>query len=297
MSDNLQERNQQVLNNISQLQTQEKELYTSLDDPNLSSEEKQQIINKINEISQMRLNMYAGMQDMYSYYQQNVSASRSTLGQEVSALDIIENELNQAKKKLNLIEDQKYNKLRLVEINTYYGKRYNAHANLMKTIVFTCIPLIILAILANKGILPPKLYRLIAAIVLIIGVIILGRQLIDLSNRDNMNWDEYNWNFNASEAPTSDGTEPQNPWATPSVTCIGSACCYDGSTYDANQNICLPNNIYNQENPTPTTDTATDAATESFVSGQILEKYGGAPIKATSATDNLMTNYASLSNF
>ena len=50
MSDNLQERNQQVLDNISQLQTQEKELYTSLDDPNLSSEEKQQIINKINEI-------------------------------------------------------------------------------------------------------------------------------------------------------------------------------------------------------------------------------------------------------
>lgn len=297
MSDNLQERNQQVLNNISQLQTQEKELYASLDNTSLSTEEKQQIINKINEISQMRLNMYAGMQDMYSYYQQNVSASRSTLGQEITALDIIENELNQAKKKLNLIEDQKYNKLRLVEINTYYGKRYNAHSNLMKTIVFTCIPLIILAILANRGILPPKLYRLIAALVLIIGVIILGRQLLDMSNRDNLNWDEYNWYFNPEEAPTSDGTEPQNPWATPSVTCIGSACCYDGSTYDPDQNICLPNNIYNQENPAPTTDTATDAATESFVSGQILEKYGGGPIKATSASDHLMTNYASLSNF
>ena len=124
---NLQERNQQALNSISQLQTQEKELYTSLDDPGLTSEQKQQIINKINEISQMRLNIYSGMQDIYSYYQQNVSSSRNTLGQEVSAIDIIENELNQAKKKLNLIQDEKSNKLRLVEINTYYGKRYNAH--------------------------------------------------------------------------------------------------------------------------------------------------------------------------
>ena len=43
--DSLQERNQQVLNNISQLQGQEITLYNSLDDVNLTSEQKQQIIN------------------------------------------------------------------------------------------------------------------------------------------------------------------------------------------------------------------------------------------------------------
>ena len=101
--DNLQERNQQVLNNISQLQTQEKQLYDSLDDVTLSSDEKQQIINKINEISQMRLNMYAGMKDMYSYYQKNVSASRSTLGQEVAAINVLENELNESNIRMNLL--------------------------------------------------------------------------------------------------------------------------------------------------------------------------------------------------
>ena len=75
MTDNLQERNQQVLNNISQLQVQEKNLYDSLDDETLSSEQKQLIINQINEISQMRLNLYASLKDMYSYYQKNVSSS------------------------------------------------------------------------------------------------------------------------------------------------------------------------------------------------------------------------------
>jgi len=92
--DNLQEKNQQVLNNISQLQTQEKQLYDSLNDVSLTTEQKQQIINQINEISQMRLNMYASMKDMYSYYQKNVEASRSTLGQEVSAINILENEIH-----------------------------------------------------------------------------------------------------------------------------------------------------------------------------------------------------------
>ena len=145
--DSLQERNLQVLNYISQLQTQERTLYSSLDDVSLSSEQKQKIINNINEISQIRMNMYASLKDTYSFYQKNVTASGNTLGQSMQAIDILENELNQSKIRLNLLEDQKYNKLRLVEINTYYGKRYNAHSGLMKTIVIMCIPIIILTIL------------------------------------------------------------------------------------------------------------------------------------------------------
>ena len=91
--DNLQEKNQQILNNISQLQTQEKQLYDSLDNASISSDEKQQIINKINEISQMRINMYSNMKDMYSFYQQNVEVSSSVMDQEVSAINILETEL------------------------------------------------------------------------------------------------------------------------------------------------------------------------------------------------------------
>lgn len=285
--DSLQERNQQVLNNISQLQTQEKELYASLDNVRLSSEQKQQIINRINEISQMRMNLYAGLKDMYSYYQQNVAASRTTLGQSVAAVDVLENELNQSKIRMNLIEDQKYNKLRLVEINTYFGKRYNAHSQLMKTIVIICIPVIILAVLANRDILPPNIYKLLTVIILVIGAVVIGLQLIDISNRDNMNWDEYNWYFDKSKAPsdTTEGTA-RDPWGTASVTCIGSACCYDGSTYDSEKNICVPNPIYNQEHP-PTT-------TESF---EGLGKYGYTQLKAAPLNNNISPLFASLSKF
>ena len=156
--DSLQERNSQVLNDISQLQKQEQTLYSSLYDVNLTSEQKQQIINKINEISQMRMNLYANLKETYSFYQKNVAASKNIVGESTEAVNILENELNQTKIRLNLLEDQKYNKLRLVEINTYYGKRYNAYSGLMKTIIIICIPIIILTILANKQILPPKLY-------------------------------------------------------------------------------------------------------------------------------------------
>ena len=287
--DSLQERNQQVLNNISQLQTQEKELYSNLDNVSLSTEEKQQIINKINEISQMRMNMYAGLKDMYSYYQKNVSASSSTLGQSIAAVDILENELNQSKIRMNLIEDQKYNKLRLVEINTYFGKRYNAHSKLMKTIVLICIPVLILAVLSNKGILPSNIYKLLVVVILVIGALLIGLQIIDMSNRDDMNWDEYNWYFDKNTAPsdTTEGT-PSDPWGTSSVTCIGSACCYDGSTYDSDKNICVPNAIYKEEHP-ETTET-----TETF---RGLGKYGYTQVKASQLNNTISPTFASLSNF
>ncbi len=243
----LQEKNQQVLNNISQLQEQEKELYATLEDVSLTPEKKQQIIQKINEISQMRMNLYAGLKDAYSYYQQNVTTSTSTLGQSMAAVNVLENELNQSKIRRNLIEDQKSNKLRLIEINTYYGKRYNAHAKLMKTLVFTFIPIIIFTVMYNKGILPSGVYKIIVTMILVIGAILIGLQLIDISNRGSMNWDEYNWYFNKDSAPTPDTIvdstteEGEDPWQTTTVACVGSACCYEGSTYDAVKNVCLPN--------------------------------------------------------
>jgi hypothetical protein len=255
MTDNLQEKNQQVLNNISQLQIQEKRLHDSLDDVSLTSDQRKQLIDKINEISQMRINMYSDLKDMYAYYQKNVSTSGSTLEQQMVAVDILENELNQSKEKLDVLEAEKNNALRLVQINTYFGKRYSAHSKLMKTVVIMCIPLIILAVLANKGILPTNLYVVISGLVIVIGLLIIGLQIIDISNRSNMNWDEYNWYFDRESAETTTEEETtssssSNPWGSVSTTCIGSACCYEGTTYDETTNVCVPNNIYEENEET-----------------------------------------------
>lgn len=274
MTDNLQEKNQQVLNNISQLQTQEKRLHDSLDDVSLTTDQRKQLTDKINEISQMRINMYSDLKDMYAFYQKNASTAGSTLEQQMLAVDILENELNQSKERLDLLEAEKNNALRLVQINTYFGKRYNAHSKLMKTIIIMCVPLIILAVLANKGILPSNLYVIISGLVLVIGLLIIGLQIYDISNRSNMNWDEYNWYFDQESAETTteditEDTTSSNPWGSVSTTCIGSACCYEGSTYDETNNICVPNNIYEEEN---------EETTESF---RGLEKYAYTQVKPT----------------
>ena len=253
----MQERNEQTLSDIRNLQQVEQELYDSLEkNGDMSNERNEKIMKQISEISQMRTNLYANLNEIYSFFQQNVASSRTTLAEQMMAIDIVENELKESKRKLQLLEDEKYNKLRLVEINTYYGKQYNAHAWLMKTIVIICIPIFILSILKNIGILPGAIASIIIAIIIIIGIIYIGRQLIDMSNRDNMNYDEYDWYFNKDNAPSnSTSTNTEDPWATPSMVCVGSQCCNEYSTYDPVKNLCIPNASTTESTSTSTSTT------------------------------------------
>jgi len=277
MTDNLQGRNEQTINNIKSLQATEMKLYDSLESRSLNSDQQKEIIDKINKISQMRINLYAGLKDMYSYYQEDVTESRNTMNNQMVSVDVIENELNDSKRRLNLLEAQKTNKIRLVEINTFYGKQYNAHKEIMQIVAIICIPVLILTVLANKGIIPPKINALIIGIIVIVGLFVIGAKIIDLSNRDNMNFDEYNWYFNKDDAPISstevDTTSSESdPWATSEDTCVGAECCYENSTYDETQNRCIPTAQYNanQANSTSAEETEETEETEAF---SVLSKY------------------------
>jgi hypothetical protein len=246
MSLDLQERNIQTLNDINDLRNLEEELYKNLNNINLNEDEKQKIMNKINELLQIRINLFSTLKDYYSSFQKNVSSSRNVLSEQITAINIIENELEQSKRRLQLIQEEKNNKLRLVSINTYYGKKYNAQSRIMQIIVIGCIILIILSILNKKNILPNRVYFILTAILIIIILFIIGSKIIDLSNRDNMNFDEYNWYFNKSNAPPTNnivdsGETGYDPWRMSNITCIGQECCYEGSTYDDLQNKCIPN--------------------------------------------------------
>jgi len=235
----------QTLSNITDLQTIEMQLYESLDNNKLTNEQRSLIIDKINQIAQTRMTLYQSISNTASIYQQNVSTSNNTLQEQMLAIDIVENELNVAKGRLNLLEEQKYNKLRLVEINTYYGKQYNAYKDVAKNVVYVCILVLIIVILGKKGILPTNIYIMFNVIIIGIGVVVIGKQIIKLFNRDNMNFDEYNWYFDKSKAPVdttnSSGSTASDPWSMPSTTCVGATCCdiENGFVYDTTQNICV----------------------------------------------------------
>jgi len=110
----------------------------------------------------------------------------------------------------------------------------------------------IISLLFKKNIIPRRIYLLLLIILGLYALIKVFQSMRSIMLRDNMNYQEYNWNFKPASAPSnsSDVVNTSDPWGTPYVTCIGQSCCYTGSTYDSSQNKCIPN----------TTD-----ATESFV--------------------------------
>ena len=63
------------------------------------------------------------------------------------------------------------------------------------------VPLLGLAILTNKSILNKEITNYLYAVIIVIGFIVVGKQVYDILSRNNMNFDEYDWNFNPSSQP------------------------------------------------------------------------------------------------
>lgn len=267
---NVQQNNEQMLNDIQSLQQMEQQLFSSLEtNPNMTTEQQQKIVEKMNQLSNMRINLYQTLSGVNNYFENALNNSVGSLKQQAVAIGIVEDELNKAKRRLELLEEEKNNKIRLVEINNYYGDKYAEHSQLMKVIIFTLIPIIILAVLHNKGILPSAIYTGLIVIISLIGAYFFWRRFASIIMRDNMNYQEYNWGFNPNNVQTTTTTTSDSttdPWvsnATPYGTCVGDACCADGLAYDASQNICvLP---VTTSSSSSTTSTSESFVTESFI--------------------------------
>ena len=108
-----------------------------------------------------------------------------------------------------------------------------------------------------------------------------------------MNFDEYDWYFDKSKAPSDTNTDPSqqtDPWALPNVACVGQMCCLStpGLVYDPTQKVCVLDTSSSLDTSqtvsttapttttamtpvttTPTTTTTATKTTESFT----LNKY------------------------
>jgi len=239
---NISQNNEKILTDIQMLQQIEQQLFNNLEtNTSLTPQQQQEIVEKMNQISNMRINLYQTLSGVNNFFENALSSSIGTLREQSVAIGIVENELNQAKKRLEALEQEKNNKIRLVEINDYYGDRYSEHSKLMKIIIFTLVPVIILAVLNNKEILPNVIYYVLLIIVCLIGGYFFWTTYFSIISRDNMNYQEYDWGFDPATATTGTTTQASDPWLSNGNlgTCIGQECCSNGQTWDASINQCV----------------------------------------------------------
>lgn len=185
-----------TLTTIMDLQQLEKQLYTNLEtlaasgDPN-SSVEQSQIIKKINDLSKTRISLFNSLKELYDYAQVNVNENRNELVDKMVVAKVMESQLNNMKQMMNELEQVKDNKLRMVQINTYYGKQYQSQTNLMKFIVMLCVIILIVIFLAKRSIISSGVSNLIIIILVAVGGFFIFRKVMDISSRDKMDFDRY----------------------------------------------------------------------------------------------------------
>ena len=250
---NLQDEHTQVLENIARLQDMEKKLYEQLEEETAATSNVgnyEDTIAEINNLAQTRLSLFKTLSNMYEAVQNNVANSRVDLVDQLTLTKTVEAELEDARDHMNELNRMKNDKLRMVDINGYFGKRYQANSNLMKLIIYITVPLLLVSILSKMYILPEVLAKYLSGIILGCGLFVLVRRSWDLYVRSNMNFDEYNFEHEdpAADHPTvweynnkhlNLGVGLKNLIGAAQLECYGDQCCSAGMRYNTDQRQCV----------------------------------------------------------
>ena len=245
---------QDILTNIQNSQNAEQALIAQLtiltNVPNYTvTPEVTAIVNSINSLSDARIAMFKSISDNAGNLQNAVSTTRTDLVSQLTLLQVVEDQLNKATKSMNDKQNRNDTKIRQVEINTYYGQRYAAQSDLMKMIIIICVPLLILFILRRKGLLPDLISRYAIGITLAVGAIFVIRAAWNISTRSNINFDEFNWNYEdpSAQVPTIwqynkehlfNFDNPIKSLVGNLGLCVGSNCCANGMYFDPSKQQC-----------------------------------------------------------
>ena len=225
-------RQQAIMANIMNMQNIEKQLFDTLTqttDPAART----QLVVQINQISKARADLYASMNDFLGAMQSATAEQRRAVHQQYVAANVIESQMNTAKTTLDGLREDKSNKLRLVEINNYYGRKYEYQTDIMKIIVLMCAPILVVSVLLKKGFLPEMVSTGIIVVIIVAGIVAVTRKLMDLNQRNNLNFDQYDHDFNPnaiSLSKTEDTNLADLSKSSLLSSCIGSSCCDETGT-------------------------------------------------------------------
>jgi hypothetical protein len=187
--------NADIMSTVNKLQAIETDLYSDLENASISNDLAKQtdIKSKIASVSNTRIQLLNSLNNIHTMTQAQVINNRDTLLNNLVSQGVISTELSNLKSNLDLLESNKNDKLKMVQINTYYAKRYKAHSELMKSVFMICAVILLVVILDKKGFLPNNVGPLAVIIILVASIIFIARKVYDLNRRDNLDFDRYKW--------------------------------------------------------------------------------------------------------
>ena len=205
-----------LLDQISHLQDLESKKYDELNvllasNPTPDNIAQQKIlINDIEQLSTIRSDLF---DTLLAQAQNNLkvnAAMNSNLQDKQTIVTMKENDLKARKAAMEAVNQKNENALKMVDINVYYKKQYEARVRIMKYIVILCFLIIFFVVLLNLGWLPQELVTVLVVIIILAGGLYIGSLVYDMYQRSNINYDEYNWSFDSQKMESTIAKQPKH---------------------------------------------------------------------------------------
>jgi len=205
-----------LLEQISHLQDLENKKYDELNillasNPTPDNIAQQKIsINDITQLSTMRSDLF---NTLLMQAQNNLKVNtvmNSNLQDKHTIVTLKENDLKARRAAMAAVNQKNENALKMVDINVYYKKQYEARVKIMKYIVIICFLVIFFVVLMNLGWLPQEMVTVLVVIIIFGGAMYVGSLVYDMYQRSNINYDEYSWGFDSQKMESTISNQPKH---------------------------------------------------------------------------------------
>jgi hypothetical protein len=212
-----------TMDNITMIQSLESDIYNKLlqndVSQTMSSDDVDKAMSELGNLSIIKINLYDSIKDMFENSVDTMTVAQDNVQEQLSAIKIVEKELQNSAKRLNELNNNNINKMRLIEINKYYEEKYNDHAGFIKYLILFIIILLINYILHRRLLISDGIYNILLFIIILIGFIVLGKYYYKMMFRSNMEYQEYIFPYAGMVGSTSTDTNSSDPWENPTQTC------------------------------------------------------------------------------
>ena len=149
----------------------------------------------------------------------------------------------------NKIDQQNIDKMRNIEINTYYDKAYKEYINILKIIIFACVIIVPIVIANKNSLLPSSITNFLIVSVITLTISYIIYKFYDIYMRDNRDFDKISipYDKEAIRMQTAGTLTKKNNFLSQfGVACIGEDCCPDSSglVYDPVKNRCIAKEVF-----------------------------------------------------
>ena len=184
-----------LITSIKELQGLEEYMFQQLEsininDPNNISQQND-IIKHINDLSDLRNDLFGQLGKMYVNLDKNSQIERSALTDQITTTNMMEQQLNNLKNDVQIILDQRTDKMRMVEIGEYEYLRYSMHKYTMKLIAFTSLAILVFSYTLKNRLLPLQLSRAGIIAACSIGGVMIIKSVWDMVTRNNQNYNRF----------------------------------------------------------------------------------------------------------